>query len=681
MEIIDGRVYIMRGELDNSVSVNTLKSLAYRKKALTIKHPEDRRILLHEFNALPTSIKDQFKVNHFGGREPIEILRFNQLIEATNCSTPDSTTSQFFEEEFFGKFKKSELEQLLKAEKLCKFLITMNAAKIKSCGYTLASDFWDLVLRHINKNELPLPRCYSELIKKLNRFKSDGVKVFISKKAGNKNSAKIESPEQIAYIQKLYSLHNQFTSTQIAFHYNLEAVKRNWSPITDRTVRRTVTKFKNHLAGARHGNGEYRKRNDVSVSRTRPSAPNLLWVSDGWTFEAYFQERITDSKGNTKVTFQNRLVIYMVIDAFNDCIVGYDIGRTETNQLAKNAWANACIQEGVLPHQVKTDNYGRKEMTPFYEGIARTPDFYTPAAIGNAQDKVIEQAFSKFRSSLVRYLPSYSGANITAKEQQHKEKLAKQKHSFPTLEELVDQIEACVNRWNTMCYKGQAKGRMEHRNAAVNCKDRVLSTFQRLSLFGREHGRTCTLINKGLDITLGGIKRTYFTDPDNITETDRFVDTIGTTYKVTFDPDDFSTILVQSLDGKACFVLFEKQKIPMALSDFKNGDRSQLNKYLNLRNRTENRRVELLDTIDKTLSEADLLDNFSEGNRGLIKQSFAIGGDEKQTLNMAENAAKAFIEPVYHKGHSFSESKKADNDTPFRTIYDIDSTPIKPIED
>jgi len=173
------------------------------------------------------------------------------------------------------------------------------------------------------------------------------------------------------------------------------------------------------LTSIREGFQKWRNKFDPVVHRERPSKPNLLWIGDGTPIELYYRTESTNAKGHIKQEYWKRKVGYLVIDAYNDAIMGLSIGDTESTELAKQAWTNACIIQGVLPYQVKTDNFSKKQLKPFYESIASSKDFYTPSAVGNARDKVIEPFFGKFNNLVLRefeimpVLTSQLKANLT----------------------------------------------------------------------------------------------------------------------------------------------------------------------------------------------------------------------------------------------------------------------------
>ena len=117
-------------------------------------------------------------------------------------------------------------------------------------------------------------------------------------------------------------------------------------------------------------------------------------------------------------TYNNRLVVVIVLDAMNNYPVGYAIGDRENTDLIRQANRNASLHINDLfgsyyqPRQLQSDNYGIKNLTPFYQAMAH---LHTPAAVGNAKSKVIEPYFKYLNKTYCQRFPNWSGFNITSK--------------------------------------------------------------------------------------------------------------------------------------------------------------------------------------------------------------------------------------------------------------------------
>lgn len=350
----------------------------------------------------------------------------------------------------------------------------------------------------------------------------------------------------------------------------------------------------------------------------------MLWVGDGTPYELFFQRSTINKKGHRLVKYYERKFVYVVIDAFNDAIMGYAIGEVENVELAKLAWRNACVTRGMLPDQIKTDRFAQKELKAFYQRLALNADFYTPSEAGNARDKVIEPFFARLYDQVTRMHDNASGRNIKAKEQLNPDHVQLVKHSFPVEDGVVGQIQDDMLAWNERpLRKLEGQSLIQQWEAALDeSKVRKLTDRSRLELFGVPHSHTNTLTNKGLEVTLDGRKRIYATPDHNL------FDTIGTTYQVIYDPCDYSKVLIDN--GKKHFLVDEFEPIPMAYGDMQEGDRMRLNTWL----RFKKERVELMHA--RNMRDMELI-RAEAATKAYFPET---GSTNKHTLQNAENLLK-----------------------------------------
>jgi hypothetical protein len=65
----------------------------------------------------------------------------------------------------------------------------------------------------------------------------------------------------------------------------------------------------------------------------RPSAPLLLIGSDDNDLDLYFQNETANKKGHTVVNYFHRFKLIVVMDAFNDYVLGYAQADVVTAEL------------------------------------------------------------------------------------------------------------------------------------------------------------------------------------------------------------------------------------------------------------------------------------------------------------------------------------------------------------
>lgn len=154
-------------------------------------------------------------------------------------------------------------------------------------------------------------------------------------------------------------------------------------------------------------------------------------------------------------------------------------------------------------------------------------------------------------------------------------------------------------------------------------KTRTLDDMQRLEIFGTVHDYSNKLTNKGIAVTIQGKTRLY------IEQSHKFMDTIGTDYRIIYDELDLRTVLALSADGKLRFVLPEVQLVPMAYGDMQEGDRKRLNAILQLKKE----RTDL--NIDRNTKQLSMIEA-----EGLHKMFPLLKNGNKALMNGSANTLK-----------------------------------------
>lgn len=587
-----------------------------------IDDPADTRRILVEYEPLKSEYKNLLSLK-FG--DPCQYLSSTIIQQYLKNDSKDVDFLLGYRLPDNTSIPQPHLNKYLDACKYLHLLAGSSPKDIKDMGFDSVQAFNDAVLRLIRANDVCLPGTYTKLRTKVRQYKEQGAACVISKKFCNDNSRKL-SEVQVAFICQLYGKANQLSGERVAYEYNRVAVSRGWAKIAASTVRWHLKKpmIAQQLAGPRKGIAQWRDANDMVVHRSRPSRPNMLWVGDATPYELYYQVETQNKKGHRLVEYWHRKVVYLVIDAFNDAVMGYAIGDTESADLAKLAWKNACVGNGVLPDQVKTDRFASKELSAFYKRVALNEAFYTPSAVGNARDKVVEAMFGRLYNQVTRLHHNAAGRNIKAKEQPNRDYLDKIKHTFPDEAGVIKQIHEDLHAWNNIQReKLGGISLMQQWEQADHTGDRALTQELRLDIFGVQHPHTNRLTNKGLMISIGGETRKYMLADHS------FGDTIGTEYRITYDPDNLSSVLAVAVDGRLKYIVPEVAPVPMAFGDMKEGDRKRLNTVLTYKKE----RLHL--TIERNRLQMDMI-----RAEGLEKGYFTINGSNKEELYEAQNVLK-----------------------------------------
>ena len=631
MKYLDGILYLEYTELISAGVNKSTIDLAKNRSSVNwifAKDPEDKRRLLVRLDTLKPKYRDQVK-NHFG--DPYQYMADQVISRFLILRAEDQKTL----DEIRVNGKRLPDHLIKRYSDACRYLNMLSCLtiqQVRSLGYSnIITDFYPAVIRLIRTKRIQLPATYITLRRKVQEYQVDGAKA-VTGRLGNSNSRKVDSIGR-AFLVELMAKHNNFNAEQISIIYNAVAYQRGWKQVTGKTVLNYAVGLE--ITAGRTGTGQWRNMYDQVIHRTRPSRPGMLWVGDATPYELYYQKAIILANGHREVKYWLRKVVYAVIDAYNDLVVGYSIGDTESAELSRLAWKNACMNTGIFPDQVKVDHFAIKEMAPLYEKMALSPDYFTPAAVGNARDKVVEAFFGRIYDQVVRFHDNAAGRNITSKEKANRDYLDRIKHGFPDEEGVMAMIQADLTMWNNKLRpKLGNKSLLQQWNEGDQTQMRHWEPRMFLDVFGRKHNYTNRLTARGMQVSIGGSLRTYHKPGDL-----ELIKTLGTTYEVYYDEQDLSRVLIKTEEGRTQFVLEEDAKVPMAFGDFKEGDRTRLNGKLQQKKDVIQKLViGAQEDRRNLLQQAGILNEIEA--EAIARTMFTVNGSQKGLLYQAQNMLK-----------------------------------------
>ena len=449
-------------------------------------------------------------------------------------------------------------------------LLTDKKAKKSALGHKMKRA-WEQIseaVAELDRTRYPhsLPANARRLEDKYKKYRSEGPECLIHKNFANNNAAKVDDKDKESVIVELLAAPNNLDNVQVMKFYNLIAEKAGWKKITAGTVANWREEYETMIYAGRRGSVAFSNKKEMQVKRSAPTAPMYFWTLDGWDVELLYQKY-----ENGRTTYHNRPTVVVILDAFNKYPVGYAVGTNETPELIQMALRNAArhIEElfgkMYLVHQVQSDRYSFKTMTPFYETLA---DKVTPARAKNAKAKIIEPYFNYMNKAYCQYQPNWSGFGITSdpEKQPNVEFINKFKKNFPEFEDVCRQIDIMI--------MAERANKVEaYMNAWMRMADTdkiELSYKNYLMQFGSTTGRQILMQHNGLIPTINGVKHTY-----DCFDTD-FRNHSTVKWNVVYDPDDMNRILAVNDDQSLQYLLEEKYIQPMALKDRKDGDSEQL---------------------------------------------------------------------------------------------------------
>lgn len=418
-----------------------------------------------------------------------------------------------------------------------------------------------------------LPESAAGLRRKAERYVREGYVSLVSGKFCNANSRKNRASEQRGLLVELLGNGRNLEDAQIARLYNMTAQRLGWPTVTDRTVGNYRREHPEAYPG-RHGLRAYRDRKSMQVLRSRPSAPMLMWSSDGWCAELLYQERV-----DGRVVYHQRPVVVVVLDVYNNYPVGYAVGRRETPDLIRAAYREAFRHVRELfgglykPSEVQTDHYSMKLLRGMYEGSSV---HYVPAEVGNAKSKAVEPWFGQWNRRYFRLLENTSGLGVKSGElrQPSADYVSRVKRRYPDFAGVCAQVRACVEAERRRLREGYVGAW-----ASSGASSRVpFPEAEYLRLYGERTPHAYKLHGQGIVLTLDGARHVYDCFDAG------FRDYGDRRFILAYDPDRMERVLAIVAGGRVGhpeetgvrFVLEEKYVQPMALADRKSGDGAEL---------------------------------------------------------------------------------------------------------
>jgi len=582
MRLLNDILYIEYRELlDCGISDNTLKSAKIRQSSswVFVNDPLDNRRLLIEFEKLGNSYQDKIKARfgnpyHYVARQPIKAM-----------VSWDTNAEKFYIDYRYNENKTLPLEHVNKYTKAASWLNMLKEATddkktLKKLLNLSIDDFYAHAIELIKVEQVDLPTSYRRLLAARKKYDEEGYGALIDWRFGNSLAAKINDEKSEGVLLEMIQHQNQYDDVFIAQQYNIWAKKNGYKNIDPATVGNHRRKNDHLIIMNREGNAAFVEKYQKQVKGFRPSAPLYLVESDDNHLDLYFIDLDDDSPSK----YYHKYKAIVVVDSFNDYVLGYAYSQNLTHDLVRAAYANAMYHirqyTGAwhLPHEVKTDKWAIKELRPFYESIGK----YVPASHGNKQRGYIEQFFGSphWKRCIKAGANNYSGNNITAKGRGvNQEVLNQNKKDWPMIgSESVAQVEQFFHRLRFM---PQSNGISKHEqwleawNKLPGERKRQISDEQFLLKFGIEHnhlGQGRQITNRGFEPQINGVKYSYDVEEYNL-------DHIGKSVSMLYDPIDMSRVLLTDFD-KVRIIARDARIQPRALADAHVDSRTFLNSIL-----------------------------------------------------------------------------------------------------
>ncbi len=575
MKLVNNTLYLEMTDLEQAGlnSKTFIEAKAKGRKYLRfIDDPADLRKSLVEYNCLKQA--DQAKIiERFGN--PIEYLAqqpLRQLIKK------DIKAERYYQEYTFENGSRLPIDHVNKYSKAAAFLNMLLAVEkdkqlIKSIGIKMTS-FYENAVEIIKADSIDLPTSYRNLLPKMKAYKNGSYDSLIEKWRFNNNYAqKVKDDLSQAMLLELIADDSKHDDVMIARIYNRWANEKAYKQITDATVGNWRRDNEADILAARSGNKEWYNKYGKQILRKRPSAPLLMIGGDGNDWDMFFQ----GPKGNIQTYYFNKYTLVVVIDAFNDYVLGWSISEAngnETAELIKAAYIDALLHikektgNYYLPHQLQSDRFAQKELLPFFQ---KMDDKFFYAAARAPRGKYIERSFGTLWHQILRQYKNYSGNNVKAHTGINPERIDREKSMFPHTSEAFTYAQNFIQQLRCLQDdKGISKEQqwLDAFASSDLCKQKYLSEEQFLLNFGTVNTRTQTITNRGLNVQIANTEYLY-TIPETY-----YMDTVGKKVSIIFNPYDFQRVLVT--DGhKTRFIAATAEYLPSAKADATEADNAR----------------------------------------------------------------------------------------------------------
>lgn len=389
-----------------------------------------------------------------------------------------------------------------------------------------------------------LPASERRLREKLRDYKKKGYATLISRAMGNSNSTKIteEAGEYLVALKlsKLPTLSHE----DILEAYNYKCKETGWKPLE------SIQALRNYLYspavkpkwyGGRVGELTAYQVYGYKHKTTMPEKRDALWYIDGTKLNLYYNK---EGKLATAMVVE-------VIDAYSDCLLGYAITEAEDFQAQYRAVRMALEKAGHRPYELVHDNQGGQTSKIAKEWFDRIALVHRTTQPNRPQSKTIENLFGRFQQEVLKRMPWFTGANVTAKGEENRPDLEWIKANLNllprSLEELEEQYVALREEWNLRKHHRTGVARIEmyetsHNEALTPFTE---ADYEALCLLTRS--RTIRFEGRGLVLESG--KQEYAYDAYTETQDGKLLvdfewrlKNIGQEFVVRYDPEDLSKL-------------------------------------------------------------------------------------------------------------------------------------------
>ena len=406
---------------------------------------------------------------------------------------------------------------------------------------------WDTVEGTVEKLRIDpghtLPKSFARVKAKMREYKKEGYACLVSGKLGNRNTVKITEEGGVFLVMQKRRRVPILSDEEIFEAYNRVAPAYGWKQlqaVESVTNYLNATENKQRWYDAVHGELRAFQKYGYKFRTQLPSYRDAIWYGDGTKLNLYYKAY---EKGKLVV---KTTMVYEVVDAFSEMLLGYHISDSENYEAQYNAYRMAVETTQARPFEIVVDNQGgTKKLSSmgFMQSIARMQRTTTPY---RPQAKLIESVFGRLQKQILKSDWRFTGANITARSEGSRpnlEIIMENKESLFTLEELKSAYAAFRDEWNSRPHPTTSIARSEMYHASTNPEAAPLDRLDMIELFWLITRRPSTFTTSGIEIQVNKKSYAYDVyDEEGLPDLEFRKKHIGRQFFVQYDPNDMTRV-------------------------------------------------------------------------------------------------------------------------------------------
>ena len=389
-----------------------------------------------------------------------------------------------------------------------------------------------------------LPNNEARLKDKVRTYEREGFICLVSKKFCNANKTKITPEGGRLLVALRRSRVPVYTLRQIFDEYNRRAERKGWKTLESMN---SVTSYleRPDVApkwwAAVYGELSARQKFDRKQQTILPGVRDALWYGDGTKLNLYYKGRDKDGKPVKKT-----VMVYEVIDAYSEMMLGYCIGERENAELQRRAFRMAIETAGHKPFEIVTDNQGGQKTTDSLSFMSRICHITRKTAPHTPQAKSIESVFGRFQREVLHADWRFTGQNITATSRDSRpnsEFIGANVDNLYTFEEMCAAYADYRQRWNDLRHPESKMSRREMYLRSQNPEAPALSQYDYMEMFWRVTERPSEFTSSGIAIQVEGQRYSYeVLDAEGHPDMEFRRSNTTRKFFVRYDPDDMTRV-------------------------------------------------------------------------------------------------------------------------------------------